>query len=325
MHTALSTGKIVFLERVLRDFFRRAGREHLPWRTRTVGAYEIWVSEIMLQQTQVSRVIGYYGKFLARFPTIESLAHATWDEFLPYYQGLGYYARGRNMLATAKMIVETYGGKFPDDVTELGKFPGIGPYTAAAIASFAYGRNTVAWDTNLRRVVGRFLFGSRQADIPKERLEDIFSVKANVLNAAMMDFGSAICVARPKCGICPLRGKCTYFTENGASESRSTAQKSMRGKDAIRWRDARAFVFLHENHRKYYSFRKTKFAPFIIPPSHNTRAGIKDWFRDRYGLELSVRPPHKREMFDDKPTLFINAQILSGTPGFTVFPKEKLS
>lgn len=319
MRTALSTGKIGFLERVLRDFFRRAGREHLPWRARAVGAYEIWVSEIMLQQTQVSRVIGYYEKFLARFPTVGSLAQATWEEFLPYYRGLGYYARGRNMLATAKMIVETYDGKFPKDVNELGKLPGVGPYTAAAIASFAYGRNTIAWDTNLRRVVGRFFFGSRQAALPKEKLEDILSMKAKVFNAAMMDFGSAICTARPKCGICPLREKCAYFAEDGAREPRKEKER-----DKTDWRDARVFVFLHENHRKYYSSRKTKFVPFAIPPSHNTRAGIKDWFRDRHGLELAVRPPHRREMVDGKPTIFINAQVLSGTPEFAVFPKGML-
>lgn len=336
MHTALSTEKIVFLERVLRDFFRRAGREHLPWRAPTAGAYEIWVSEIMLQQTQVSRVIGYYGKFLDRFPTIGSLAHATWDEFLPYYQGLGYYARGRNMLVTAKMIVETYDGKFPDDVIELGKLPGIGPYTAAAIASFAYGRNTVAWDTNLRRVVGRFLFGSKLTDIPKEKLENVFSVKAKMLNAAMMDFGSAICTARPKCGACPLSSRCMYFKERGEREIQDTRNKTQETKIfnqkysignrkwSLGWKDARVFVFLHENHKKYYSLCKTKFAPFIIPSSHNTRAGIKAWFRDRYGLELSVRPPHKMEMLDDKPTLFINAQILSGKLEFTVFSKETL-
>ena len=332
MRTALSTGKIGFLERVLRDFFRRAGREHLPWRARAVGAYEIWVSEIMLQQTQVSRVIGYYEKFLVRFPTVGSLAKATWEEFLPYYRGLGYYARGRNMLATAKMIVETYDGKFPKDVNELGKLPGVGPYTAAAIASFAYGRNTIAWDTNLHRVVGRFFFGSRRADLPKEKLEDILSMKAKVFNAAMMDFGSAICTARPKCGACPLSSRCVYFSEDGQREKQETRHKKQdtkisktsNKKSKINWRDARAFVFLHENHRKYYSSRKTKFVPFAIPPSHNTRAGVKDWFRDRHGLELAVRPPHRKEMVDGKPTIFINAQILSGTPEFAVFPKGVL-
>ncbi len=146
--------KIEFFETILADFHRKAGREHLPWRRKGIGAYEIWVSEIMLQQTQVSRVIGYYEKFLARFPDVGTLAEASWEEFLPYYQGLGYYARGRNMLRTAKVVVSEYGGKFPKDVKKLEKLSGVGPYTAAAIASFAHGKNAIAWDTNLMRVTG---------------------------------------------------------------------------------------------------------------------------------------------------------------------------
>lgn len=287
----------------------------------------------MLQQTQVSRVIAYYGRFIDRFPTVESLARAKWEEFLPYYRGLGYYARGRNMLATARIVVDTYDGKFPDDESELGKFPGIGPYTAAAIASFAYGRNTIAWDTNLRRVVGRFFFGSREAHIPRQRVEGFFSGDAPTLNAAMMDFGATICRAQPKCGACPLSSRCIYFSEDGHSEKQETGRKTQdtkmskaaNKKSKINWRDAQARVFLHENHRKYYSSRKTRFAPFVIPSSHNTRAGIKDWFRDRYSLELSVRPPHRKEIINGKLTLFINAQVLSGTPEFRIFPSNKES
>lgn len=163
MNSQLSTKKIAFFESILQRFFRYANRAHLPWRKKGIGAYEIWVSEIMLQQTQVSRVIPYYEKFLSRFPNVESLARASWEEFLPYYQGLGYYARGRNMLRAARMIVSEYGGEFPDEVKELERLSGVGPYTAAAIASFAYGKDTIAWDTNLRRVVGRFFFGSKHA------------------------------------------------------------------------------------------------------------------------------------------------------------------
>lgn len=316
--------KIVFFESVLADFHRKAGREHLPWRKKGIGAYEVWVSEIMLQQTQVSRVIGYYEKFLARFPDVSSLAKASWEEFLPYYQGLGYYARGRNMLTAARAVVSEYGGRFPRDAEVLQRLPGVGSYTAAAIASFAYGKNAIAWDTNLRRVVGRFFFGTKRADIPKGKIEPLFSLKAKMLNAAMMDFGSAICAARPKCGACPLSSRCIYFKEDGKREMQDAGYKMKDGDIESRkasWKDARVFVILHENHRKYYSPFRTKFAPFTVPASHNTRVGIKDWFRDQYGLELSVRPPHKREMIDGKPTLFVNAQILSGEPRFAVFEK----
>jgi A/G-specific adenine glycosylase len=342
--------KIVFFENILADFHKKAGREHLPWRGKGIGAYEIWVSEIMLQQTQVSRVIGYYEKFLARFPDVGALAKASWKEFLPYYQGLGYYARGRNMLKTAKEVVEKHQGKFPRDAEALRRLPGVGPYTAAAIASFAYGRNTIAWDTNLRRVVGRFFLGSKhfvvchsreggnpeekkhgsrvKPGMTSEKLEQLFSLPAKTLNAAMMDFGSAICTARPKCGACPLSSRCVYFSEDGKQEVRSKKSgvrnwgKRKEAERKIDWRDARVFVILHENHKKYYSPFKTKFAPFIVSASHNTRAGIKDWFRRKYGLELSVRPPHKKELVDEKPTLFVNAQILSGKPTFRIFPRE---
>ena len=322
MNKALSRDKIKFLELVLGDFFQRSGREQLPWRVKGIDAYHVWVSEIMLQQTQVSRVIGYYERFLRRFPTVEALAGVSWGDFLPSYRGLGYYARGRNMLATANIIVERYGGKFPRDVRELEKLPGVGPYTAAAIASFAYGKNTIAWDTNLRRVIGRYFFGSKRADVPKE-LVPMFSMKAKTLNAAMMDFGSALCTARPKCGACPLSARCVYFSENGQQEAGSREQGARNKKK--NWRDARVFVTLHENHRKYYSPFKTKFSPFIVPSSHNTRAGIQDWFRSKYGLELSVRPPHQKEVIDGKPTLSVNAQILSGEPLLPVFQGKGLT
>src|SRR3990167_10186393 len=135
----ITNKKIRFFEKKILDFFKKAGREHLPWRKKKITAYEVWVSEIMLQQTQVSRVIGYYERFMKKFPTVEKLATASWEEFLPYYQGLGYYMRGCNMLLPARMVVDDYGGKFPEETAKLRKLPGIGPYTAAAIQSFAYG------------------------------------------------------------------------------------------------------------------------------------------------------------------------------------------
>ncbi|NTW15553.1 MAG: A/G-specific adenine glycosylase [Candidatus Moranbacteria bacterium] len=318
--------KLGFFEEKLDDFFRRAGREHLPWRKRGISAYEVWVSEIMLQQTQVSRVVGYYERFLERFPTVVSLAAATWEEFLPYYAGLGYYARGRNMLKTARVVVSEHSGEFPKVVEALKGLPGVGPYTAAAIASFAYGRNTVAWDTNLRRVVGRFFFGSKKADIPFSEFEAAFLLPAKELNAALMDFGSAICVARPKCGACPMKAKCRYYRERGSQESgirnRESSLRMERRSEQRRWKDAQVMLILHADHKAYYSSKKSGYAPFLIPSSHNTRAGIKDWFRRKYGLELAVRPPHGRVVSEGKPTLLVNAQILLGKPDFPEFGRE---
>jgi A/G-specific adenine glycosylase len=329
--------KIVWFEERLADFFTKAGREHLPWRKKRMTAYEVWVSEIMLQQTQVVRVIGYYTKFLKKFPTVEALARATWEEFLPYYEGLGYYNRGRNMLKAARMVVDEYGGKFPRDRKFLEKIPGIGPYTAAAIMSFAYGDNHLAWDTNLHRVIGRFFYGSKNAflrhserseesRIKKNKRdsstvlgmtsqdeafwEDKFAMPKKEMNAALMDFGSALCVARPKCEACSLKAKCVYYKERGTQETRYKLQETrkkqdtrnkIQGRSKIDWGVAEAYVFLHENHKKYFSANKKKYEPFVLPKGYNTRSGIKKYFLDTYGLTLAVRPPHEKVLIKGKP------------------------
>ncbi len=377
--------RVHFFESKIRDFFQSAGREFLPWRREGISAYEVWVSEIMLQQTQVSRVAGYYTRFLERFPTVDVLAQASWEEFLPYYAGLGYYARGRNMLRTAQRVVAEHGGEFPRDKELLMQLPGVGDYTASAILSFAYGDDYLAWDTNVKRVMGRFFFGTKgafsscsqrnptspqpppqlrrgnsachaQVGARYEDFERVFSLPAREMNAALMDFGSSICTGRPKCGNCPLSTRCVYFENAGMIEQESarvaggvranrqemkSGNQTVNGKKrglgsrkgesegddgdgekAVSWKNAQVFLWLHENHRKYYSAERQCFAVFVVPPSHNTRAGIKDWFRERYTLELSVRPPHRKVVIDGHPTLLVNAQVLSGTPAFTVFAPD---
>lgn len=307
------------------DFFQKAGRSELPWRKRGVTAYAVWVSEIMLQQTQVSRVIVYYTRFLARFPTVESLADATWEEFLPYYVGLGYYARGKNMLRAAHTIVGEHGGQFPRDVQVLRGLPGIGPYTAAAIMSFAYGHRHLAWDTNLKRVVGRFFFGNRNAVIDTNYFESKFTSPRKSLNASLMDFGSALCTARPKCGACPLRVRCIYYREDGRQEKIEQKPRTKNQERKTDWGEAEAVVTLHDRHRLYYSSKRTEYSPFTLPAGYNTRAGIKAYFEKRYGLTLSVRPPHERSWLNGHPCVYVNAQILLGRPTFRVYPPESLN
>lgn len=358
---------IRLFEATLLDFFKKAGRSHLPWRRKGMCAYEVWVSEIMLQQTQVSRVLSYYEKFLKRFPTVVSLSQASWEEFLPFYAGLGYYARGRNMLRAAKVVAEKYKGVFPQDTASLEALPGIGKYTAAAIASFASGANTLAWDTNLRRVVGRFFFGTKHIDPSSSEFsrffaphakrfsgakkegensevshhKNPFSIPANVANAALMDFGSAICVSKPKCAACPFVRRCVYFRTKGRREMEMQLL-SKKGKRANIFQGAsrngnskldfrtsmseahEAEVTLHENHRIYFSSVKKTYRPFRIPSSYRFRAGIKRWFLERYGLEVSVRPPHGFVMRAGLPTLLVNAQILLGKPLFRSFSKEEV-
>ncbi|MFA6566528.1 MAG: hypothetical protein WCT48_07335, partial [Candidatus Paceibacterota bacterium] len=133
-------------------------KRSLPWRKENLSAYEVWVSEMMLQQTQVSRGIVFYERFLKKYSTVQKLAKTNWEEFLPYYEGLGYYNRGRNMLKTAKIIVRDFGGEFPKDKAVLMKLPGIGEYTASAILSFAHDLPYIAFDTNFKKI-----FGTREA------------------------------------------------------------------------------------------------------------------------------------------------------------------
>jgi len=320
---------IAFFEKKIVDFSEKAGREHLPWRKKNITAYEVWVSEIMLQQTQVNRVIEYYTRFLKRFPTVESLAQASWEDFLPYYQGLGYYMRGRNMLLTAQKVVAEYNGVFPRDKKLLETLPGIGPYTSSAIMSFAYNDNHLAWDTNLKRVIGRFFLGGKQLITDERIWEDAFQTSKKLLNGALMDFGASLCTARPKCEACVLQNKCVYYGEKGEKETANSQQltknkKQQKENKKYDWKEAGVYVFLHEKHKKYYSSQKKSFQPFVLSSGYNTRAGIKKYFQEKYNLMLSVRPPHEKKVVEGKPILFVNAQILLGEPLFRVFPKKAI-
>lgn len=179
------------------------GRHSLPWRQhftlspKDLG-YHIWLSEILLQQTQVERVIGYYARILERFPTVESLAAASYEEFFPYYQGLGYYSRARNMLRTAQIIAENHGGAFPNSTEDLVKLPGVGPYTAAAIRAFVYDEPVLSFDTNLEKIFSRYYHGSRFQKLSrteKAQIERDFrsmGISGREINAAFMDFGSIV-------------------------------------------------------------------------------------------------------------------------------------
>lgn len=310
---------MIFFQEHISEFYKSKGRKNLPWRKKNITAYEVWVSEIMLQQTQVSRVIDYFNNCITRFPTVFELANATWEEFLPYYAGLGYYRRGQNMLKTAKMVVEDYGGEFPRTKQELCSLPGIGDYTASAILSFAYNDNHLAFDTNLQRVFGRYLYGDKKAALDTEKINTSFQRDTQKFNGAIMDFANLICTSKPKCLECPLTEKCRYYLEDGKNEVKNVKQK-----ENFPTREAQVFLWLHKEHQEYYSPNPDEFEVFVLPPSVNNREKIKNYFRLHYGLELAVRPPHKKTFVDNKPTLFINAQILLGDHEFGVFGKEEI-
>jgi A/G-specific adenine glycosylase len=216
---ALDPTKIDFLRDRLLTWFR-ANERDLPWR-QTRDPYKILVSEVMLQQTQVDRVIPYYLAFLEQFPTVQSLAEATTAEVIRVWAGLGYNRRAVNLQRTAQYVLTELDGVFPDSVDELRKLPGIGPYTAGAIACFAFEQDVPFFDTNMRRVLHRYWFG---IDVPHQTASDreVTVVATEAVptgggwewNQALIEFGALQCTARkPACVICPLQAGCAAFPE----------------------------------------------------------------------------------------------------------------
>lgn len=313
----ISKENIVFFERGLIKFYKQYGRADLPWREKSAGAYEIWVSEVMLQQTQVSRVIDYYLRFLERFPDITTLAQATWEEFLPYYRGLGYYRRGENMLKTARALVENHNGTFPNDFVALEQLPGIGRYTARAIASFAYERDALSWDTNFARVFGRFFAGSKNIPLTPDVFEGRIEHSKKIFNAAVMDFGSLVCVRTPKCLACPLRSRCEYFSRDGRHEAKLDSPRQR-----FRATKTQTIVVLHKDNKVFYSSSPAGYRPFVLPSLCTSREQIKRYFHEQYGLEISVRPPWHTIHTQESARVFIKAQILLGLQTFVQFTKS---
>ncbi len=191
--------------RKLLAWYKRNARV-LPWRE-TRNPYAILVSEFMLQQTQVSRVLEYFPRFMARFPTMASLAAARPKTVMEEWDGLGYYARARNLHKLAKQVAET-GDRIPDDPEDLRTLPGVGRYTAGAVACFAYEKPVATVDTNVRRVLER-AFASKDVWKLAERLVPKNGERAWRFNQALMELGALVCTARkPKCPECPVRSDC---------------------------------------------------------------------------------------------------------------------
>jgi A/G-specific adenine glycosylase len=214
MSRATAADPAPFASRLL-AWFRTHGRHDLPWQ-RDVDPYRVWVSEIMLQQTQVATVVPYFERFLTRFPNVRELASAAPDEVLALWSGLGYYARARNLHRAAQVVVERYGGELPTDVDALVELPGIGRSTGAAILALATGRRLAILDGNVKRVLARYhaidgwpgepavaraLWALADSHTPGERVADY--------TQAIMDLGATLCTrARPACTVCPLVDDC---------------------------------------------------------------------------------------------------------------------
>ncbi len=196
------------------------GRNDLPWQN-THDAYRIWLSEIMLQQTQVATVIPYYGKFLERFPDVKSLAEADLDEVLQLWSGLGYYSRARNLHAAAGQVMAQHGGRFPHARAALEALPGLGRSTAAAVAVFAFGAREAILDGNVKRVLARhFAIPGYYGE--KKVADQLWSLAESLLPArgverytqSLMDLGATVCTRAPACASCPVKDSCVALAQD---------------------------------------------------------------------------------------------------------------
>jgi A/G-specific adenine glycosylase len=242
------------------DWQRSHGRSELPWQN-TQDPYRVWLSEVMLQQTQVSTVLGYFARFLERFPNVGALAAGGEDEVFGLWSGLGYYSRARNMHRCAKEVVSRFGGSFPCMAAELQTLPGIGRSTAAAIAAFCFGERVAILDGNVKRVLTRVLgFEGDLSSAAQERF--LWSAATALLPAAaqrsaiahytqgLMDLGATVCLPRrPSCMICPANDMCAAQRE-GRPESYPVKTRKLRRSAQSLWllqaRDARGRVWLEK-------------------------------------------------------------------------------
>jgi A/G-specific adenine glycosylase len=282
----------VLAERLL-DHYRWSARK-LPWRS-PPGApladpYRVWLSEIMLQQTTVAAVIPYFEKFIARWPTVVALADADEAELMAAWAGLGYYARARNLLACARAVMREHGGQFPEMEDGLRGLPGIGAYTAAAIAAIAFGRRAVVVDGNVERVVSRLFAVQQSLPGAKAVLRDLAdSITPDEhpgdFAQAMMDLGATICTPRnPACGICPLIADCRARKQGDPARFPIKAAKKARPerRGTAWWIEAEDHVWL------------------VRRPDKGLLGGMMalptgDW-RERDGMDAPPLPGHWRKM-----------------------------
>ncbi|MCQ8897433.1 A/G-specific adenine glycosylase [Limnobacter humi] len=263
---------------------KREGRQHLPWQY-TGDAYKVWLSEIMLQQTQVSTVLNYYARFLDAFPTVADLAAAPSEAVMTLWAGLGYYSRARNLHACAKAVVAQFGGQFPRDVEALASLPGIGRSTAGAVASLAHGVQAPILDGNVKRVFCRYygIEGDPMSTPVVKRLWEIAqhnvpAVEPGRYNQALMDLGATRCTPRnARCGQCPLMSTCVALRQGRVEQLPSPKLKKPRPElhfVAIWLVDARGCVWLQQQTER--GLWKDLWMPPCIPVPVNSDSG--SWY-----------------------------------------------
>ena len=274
------------------------GRNHLPWQN-TRDAYRVWLSEIMLQQTQVATVLEYYARFLARFPDVRQLAAAPQDEVLALWSGLGYYSRARNLHRCAQIVVHQHGGEFPRTVDELAALPGIGRSTAGAIAAFCFGVRAPILDANVRRVLTRVLgFGADLADAKNERAlwqqAEALLPRQDLSHAmprytqGLMDLGAGICLPRnPNCLLCPLQEACVARRDGNPQDYPVRTRKLKRSAQAW-W-----LLMRQDGAGRLWLERRPPtgiWAGLYCPPVYDSRAALDEALQLHASCEARDRP-----------------------------------
>lgn len=295
----LDPRRISTIRRRLLKWYDSAGRS-FPWRE-TKDAYRLWIAEVMLQQTQASRVTTYYERFIKRFPSARSLAHARWTSVLSVWRGLGYYVRARNLHAAAKMLAAS-GGRMPDTLEGFLALPGIGKNSAHSILSAAFHRPYVVLDTNVRRVLERLFRNNLRATLherlkaskPEKVLWEIATCLISPkhpfeFNQAMMDLGATVCLPNnPKCAECPLSTLCDAAFVLERQKTRTTGpRRTQEPVCRIRLRivSVSGGLYLRD------SRNRIRLPSLAVRSDDNFREKIKTWAAENLGVEVSVRPP----------------------------------
>ena len=267
---------------------RTHGRHDLPWQGAV--AYRVWLSEIMLQQTQVATVIPYYQRFVASFPDIATLASATEEHVLAHWSGLGYYARGRNLHKAARIIVESFNGEFPHKFADIVELPGIGRSTAAAVCALAFHERRAILDGNVKRVLARYCGIAGWAG--EKKVEEHLWQQAESLlpphdvaiyTQALMDMGATICTrSKPKCVLCPVQSDCVALQSERIAEL-----PTPRPKKAVPERHATFLLLLHGNDILLEKRPSSGiWGGLWCPPQFDDEEAAKDWF-ERSGMQAS--------------------------------------
>ncbi|MBY0121864.1 A/G-specific adenine glycosylase [Bacillus sp. S/N-304-OC-R1] len=276
-----------------------AEQRDLPWR-KDKDPYKVWVSEIMLQQTRVDTVIPYFHRFMEQFPTTKALAEAEEDRVLKAWEGLGYYSRARNLQAAVREVEEKYGGKVPDNLKEISSLKGIGPYTAGAVLSIAYGIPEPAVDGNVMRVLARIL--SIWDDIAKPSTRKIFEEAVRKLishenpsffNQALMELGALICTPTfPKCLLCPVREHCHAFHEGTIADlpvkTKNKKHRHVRIAAAV-FTDEQGRILIHKRDENgllanLWEYPNTE---ILLPYEHETTQ-LKEIMKEQYGADVEI-------------------------------------